>query len=201
VEREADLLPIGYFHIIFTLPAEIAGIAGQNKATLYNLLFQVASETMMTIAADPRHLGARIGITSVLHTWGAAMRHHFRIHVLVPGSAASLDGRRWISSRPAFLPPVRALGALFRRLFPTRLIKLHGAGQLAFFGNQASSAAHRLFLHHLPRVRKKRWMVYTKPPFTRPEAVLTYVSCYTHRIAISNRRLTAYVKAEPAYLK
>jgi hypothetical protein len=158
-EREADLLPIGYFHVVFTLPTEVADIAGQNKAVVYDLLFRTASETMMTIAADPRHLGAHIGITAVLHTWGSAMTHHPHIHMIVPGGGISLDGRRWISSRPAFLLPVRVLGALFRRKFLTRLIELHRAGRLAFFGTQAGLADHRPFLRHLAAVRKKRCRV------------------------------------------
>ena len=191
-EREADLLPVGYFHVVFTLPAEIADIAWQNKAVVYDLLFRAASETMMTIAADPKHLGARIGITAVLHTWGSAMTHHPHIHMIVPGGGISLDGRRWISSRPAFLLPVRVLGALFRRLFLTRLIELHDAGKLVFFGAQADLADRRRFLRHLAPVRKKRWVVYAKAPFAGPEAVLAYLSRYTHRVAISNQRLIAY---------
>jgi hypothetical protein len=191
-EREADLLPVGYFHVVFTLPAEVADIAWQNKAVVYDLLFRAAAETMMTIAADPRHLGARIGITAVLHTWGSAMTHHPHVHMIVPGGGISDDDRRWISSRSAFLLPVRVLGALFRRLFLTRLIELHTAGRLAFFGTQAGLADHRLFLRHLAAVRRKRWVVYTKPPFTGPEAVLAYLSRYTHRVAISNQRLLAF---------
>ncbi len=167
-EREADLLPVGYFHVVFTLPTELADIAVQNKAIVYDLLFRAASETMMTIAADPKHLGASIGITAVLHTWGSAMTHHPHIHMIVPGGGISLDGQRWISSRPAFLLPVRVLGSLFRRLFLTRLIELHKAGQLAFFGAQAGLADHRLFLRHLAAVRKKRFVVYAKPPFAGP---------------------------------
>ena len=191
-EREADLLPVGYFHVVFTLPTEIADIAGQNKAVVYDLLFRAASETMMTIAADAKHLGARIGITAVLHTWGSAMTHHPHIHMIVPGGGISLDGRRWISSRPAFLLPVRVLGMLFRRLFLTRLIELQEAGRLAFFGTQAGLADRRLFLRHLAGVRKKRWVVYARPPFSGPEAVLAYLSRYTHRVAISNTRLIAF---------
>jgi hypothetical protein len=191
-EREADLLPVGYFHVVFTLPAEIADIAWQNKAIVYDLLFRAASETMMTIAADPKHLGARIGITAVLHTWGSAMTHHPHIHMIVPGGGISLDGRQWISSRPAFLLPVRVLGMLFRRLFLTRLIEFHAAGRLAFFGTQAGLADRRPFLRHLAAVRKKRFVVYAKPPFSGPEAVLAYLSRYTHRVAISNRRLIAF---------
>jgi hypothetical protein len=194
-EREADLLPVGYFHVVFTLPAEIGDIAWQNKAVVYDLLFRVASETMMTIAADPKHLGARIGITAVLHTWGSAMTHHPHVHMIVPGGGISLDGRRWISSRPAFLLPVRVLGALFRRLFLTRLIALHEAGKLAFFGAQADLADPRRFLHHLAPLWKKRWVVYAKAPFAGPEAVLAYLSLYTHRVAISNGRLIAFDEA------
>ena len=169
-------MPVGYFHVVFTLPAEIADIAWQNKAVVYNLLFRAASETMMTIAADPRHLGARIGATAVLHTWGSAMTHHPHIHMIVPGGGISLDGRRWISSRPAFLLSVRVLGALFRRLFQTRLIALHEAGKLAFFGARADLADRRRFLRHLAPLRKKRWVVYAKAPFSGPETVLAYLS-------------------------
>ena len=193
-EREADLLPVGYFHVVFTLPAEIAEIAFQNKAVVYGLLFRTASQTMMTIAADQNHLGARIGITAVLHTWGSAMTHHPHVHMIVPGGGISPDGQRWISSRPAFLLPVRVLGALFRRLFLTRLIELHQAGRLAFFGTLAGLADRRRFLRHLAPVRKRRWVVYAKPPFAGPEAVLAYLSRYTHRVAISNRRLIAFDK-------
>jgi len=191
-EREADLLPVGYFHVVFTLPAEVADIAYQNKAVLYDLLFRAASETMLMIAADPKHLGARIGITAVLHSWGSAMTHHPHVHMIVPGGGIALDGTRWISSRPAFLLPVRVLGKLFRRLFLTRLIQLHEAGQLTFFGSSAHLAERRAFLRHLAPVRKKCWVVYAKPPFAGPQAVLAYLSRYTHRVAISNRRLIAF---------
>jgi hypothetical protein len=191
-EREADLLPVGYFHVVFTLPAEVADIAFQNKATIYDLLFRVASETMLTIAADPKHLGARIGITAVLHTWGSSMTHHPHVHMIVPGGGIASDGSRWISSRPAFLLPVRVLGKLFRRLFLTRLIALHEAGRLAFFGALARLIERRAFLRHLAPIRKKRWVVYAKAPFAGPEAVLAYLSRYTHRVAISNRRLIRF---------
>jgi Putative transposase/Transposase zinc-binding domain len=191
-EREADLLPVGYFHVVFTLPAEIADIAFQNKALIYDLLFKAASETMMTIAGDPKHLGARIGITAVLHTWGSAMTHHPHVHMIVPGGGIAPDGTRWISSRPACLLPVHVLGSLFRRLFLTRLIALHQNGKLGFFGHLAHLADRRAFLRHLSPVRKKRWVVYAKPPFGGPEAVLAYLSRYTHRVAISNRRLIAF---------
>jgi hypothetical protein len=191
-EREADLLPVGYFHVVFTLPAEVTDIAFQNKALLYDLLFKAASETMLTIAADPKHLGARIGITAVLHTWGSAMTHHPHVHMIVPGGGIALDGSRWISSRPAFLLPVRVLGKLFRRLFLTRLLALHDAGRLGFFGSLVHLAVRRAFLHYLAPVRTKHWVVYAKPPFAGPEAVLAYLSRYTHRVAVSNRRLIAF---------
>jgi len=189
--READLLPVGYFHVVFTLPAEIADIAAQNKAMIYDLLFRAASQTMLTIAADRRRLGARIGITAVLHSWGSALTHHPHLHMIVPGGGISLDGQRWVSSRPAFLLPVRVLGSLFRRLFLTRLLELHTAGRLQFFGKQTSLADAQLFRRHLASVRKKPWIVYAKPPFAGPAAVLAYLSRYTHRVAISNRRLIA----------
>jgi hypothetical protein len=191
-EREADLLPVGYFHVVFTLPAEIADIAYQNKAVVYDLLFKAASETMLTIAADRKHLGARIGITAVLHTWGSAMTHYPHVHMIVPGGGIARDEARWISSRPAFLLPVRVLGKLFRRLFLTRLLALHDAGRLFFRGNAAPLADRRAFLRHLAPVRKKRWVVYAKPPFAGPQAVLAYLSRYTHRVAISNRRLISF---------
>jgi Putative transposase/Transposase zinc-binding domain len=194
-ERQADLLPVGYFHVVFTLPAELADVAFQNKAGVYDLLFRAASETMLAIAADPKHLGARIGITAVLHTWGSAMTHHPHIHMILPGGGISLDGSRWISSRPAFLLPVRVLGKLFRRLFLTRLLALHDAGRLAFFGSMAHLADRHAFLRHLAPVRKKRWVVYAKPPFAGPEAVLAYLSRYTHRVAIANSRLIAFSQA------
>jgi hypothetical protein len=190
--READLLPVGYFHVVFTLPAEVAAIAFHNKAVIYDLLFRAASDTMLTIAADPKHLGARIGMTAVLHSWGSALTHHPHIHMVVPGGGISLDGERWISARPAFLLPVRVLGALFRRLFLTRLLALYDAGRLAFYGGLASLAERRAFLRHLSPVRKKRWVVYAKPPFAGPEAVLAYLSRYTHRVAISSSRLIRF---------
>jgi hypothetical protein len=194
-KREADLLPVGYFHVVFTLPAEVADMASQNKAVVYDLLFRAASEAMMTIAADPKHLGARIGITAVLHTWGSALTHHPHVHMIVPGGGIAPDGKRWISSRPAFLLPVRVLGKLFRRLFLTRLTALHDAGRLAFFGSLAHLANRRAFLRHLSPVRKKRWVVYAKPPFAGPEAVLADLSRYTHRVAISSRRLISFNEA------
>ena len=193
--READLLPVGYFHVVFTLPAEVADIAFHNKTVVYDLLFRAASATMLTIAADPKHLGARIGITAVLHTWGSAMTHHPHVHMIVPGGGVAPGGKRWISSRPAFLLPVRVLGRLFRRLFLTQLLALYDARRLSFFGTMAPLADRRTFLRHLSPARKKHWVVYAKPPFAGPEAVLAYLSRYTHRVAISNRRLLAFDEA------
>jgi hypothetical protein len=194
-EREADLLPVGYFHVVFTLPAEIAEVAFPNKAAVYDLLFRAASETMMTIAADPKHLGARIGITAVLHTWGSAMTHHPHIHMIVPGGGLSRDGARWIASRPGFLLPVRVLAKLFRRLFLAGLIALHDAGRLRFFGSNAGLDDRHAFVRHLAPLRTKRWVVYAKPPFAGPEAVLAYLARYTHRVAISNSRLVSFDEA------
>ena len=170
-------------------------MAFQNKAVVYDLLFQAASETMLRIAADPKHLGARIGITAVLHTWGSALTHHPHVHMVVPGGGIALDRQRWIASRPAFLLPVRVLGKLFRGVFLSRLLALYDAGRLVFFGGLAPLAERRAFLRHLAPVRKKRWAVYAKPPFAGPEAVLAYLSRYTHRVALSNRRLLAFDEA------
>ena len=164
--------------MVFTLPAEIADIAFHNKAEVYDLLFRVAAETMLTIAADPRHLGARIGVTAVLHSWGSAMTHHPHIHMIVPGGGISLDGERWVSSRARFLLPVRVLAKLFRRLFLDNLQQLHASGRLRFFGGHIGLSERRAFLRHLAPVRKKRWVVYSKPPFSGPEAVLAYLSRY-----------------------
>ena len=177
--READLLPVGYFHLVFTLPAEIADLAYQNKAVLYDLLFRAASETTLTIAADPKHLGARIGITAVLHTWGSAMTHHPHVHMIVPGGGISLDGARWVACRPGFLLPVRVLSRLFRRLFLDQLAAAHAGGSLQFFGDLASLAEPEAFQALLAPLRKKNWFVYAKPPFAGPDAVLAYLARYT----------------------
>ncbi|HEX7198905.1 MAG TPA: IS91 family transposase, partial [Dongiaceae bacterium] len=189
--READLLPVGYFHLVFTLPAELAPIAYQNKSVVYDLLFRAAAETLLTIAADSRHLGARIGATAVLHSWGSAMIHHPHIHMIVPGGGISLDSTRWVHCRPGFLLPVHVLSHLFRRLFLSRLVDTHAAGRLAFFGDLDSLRRREAFAAHLAPLRRKNWFVYAKPPFTGPEAVLAYLARYTHRVAISNSRLVA----------
>ena len=187
--RQADLLPVGYFHLVFTLPAEIAPIAYQNKAVVYDLLFRATAETLLTIAADPRHLGARIGFTAVLHSWGSAMTHHPHLHMIVPGGGISLDNTHWVPCRPGFLLPVRVLSRLFRRLFLTGLANAHAAGRLAFFGEIEGLRRPEAFAAHLAPLRKKNWFVYAKPPFAGPEAVLAYLARYTHRVAISNSRL------------
>jgi len=188
-EREAELLPVPYCHVVFTLPAAIADIAYQNKALVYDLLFKASAETLITIAADPKHLGAHIGITSVLHTWGSALTHHPHVHMIVPGGGISLDGSRWVSCRPGFFLPVRVLSRLFRRLFLERLTAAHQ--KLAFFGNHAPLANVQAFAAYLAPLRKTEWVVYSKRPFGGPSAVLAYLSRYTHRVAISNSRLIA----------
>jgi hypothetical protein len=188
-ERQAELLPVGYFHIVFTLPAAIADIAYYNKRLVYDLLMRVSAETTLTIAADPKHLGARIGITSVLHTWGSAMTHHPHVHMIVPGGGIALDGERWVACRPGFFLPVRVLAKLFRRRFLDKLAAAHAAGRLRFFGDHAHLAGPRAFAAFLKPLRKTKWFVYAKRPFAGPEAVLAYLSRYTHRVAISNRRL------------
>jgi Putative transposase/Transposase zinc-binding domain len=188
--REAELLPVPYFHVVFTLPAAIADIAYQNKAVIYDILFKVSAETLITIAGDPKHLGARVGITSVLHTWGSALTHHPHIHMIVPGGGISLDGQRWVPCRPGFFLPVRVLSRLFRRLFLERLTAAHQ--QLQFFGQHATLANAQAFATYLKPLRKTEWVVYSKRPFGGPEAVLAYLSRYTHRVAISNSRLIAF---------
>ena len=190
--REAELLPVEYYHVVFTLPAPIADIAYQNKAIVYTILFKAAAETLIAIAADPKHLGARIGLTAVLHTWGAALTHHPHVHCIVPGGGLSPDGSRWIGCRPGFFLPVRVLSRLFRRLFLDKLVAAHEAGHLHFFGNHRPLADARAFAVTLSPWRKAEWVVYAKRPFADPDAVLAYLSRYTHRIAISNSRLMAF---------
>jgi putative transposase/transposase-like zinc-binding protein len=190
-EREAELLPLPYFHLVFTLPAAIADIAYQNKGVIYDLLFKASSEALLTIAADPKHLGARVGILSVLHTWGSALTHHPHVHMIVPGGGFSLDGERWISSRPRFFLPVRVLSRLFRRLFLKKLVAAHAAGELRFFNGHAALADLQNFSAFVAPLRKSEWVVYSKRPFGGPEEVLRYLARYTHRVAISNRRLIA----------
>jgi hypothetical protein len=190
-EREAELLPVPYYHVVFTLPAAIADIAYQNKAVIYDLLFKASSETMLTIAADPKRLGARIGVLSVLHTWGSALTHHPHVHMIVPGGGISRDGSKWVACRPRFLFPVEVLSQLFRRLFLEKLVAAHRAGELQFFGNHSSLTQHKAFSAFLAPLRNSKWVVYCKRPFGGPKQVLRYLARYTHRVAISNRRLIA----------
>jgi hypothetical protein len=188
-EREAELLPVPYFHVVFSLPAAIGDIAYQNKAVVYDLLMKVSADVMLTIAADPKHLGAKIAITSVLHTWGSALMHHPHVHMIVPGGGISDDGSRWIRASAKFLLPVRVLSALFRRRMIEALVVAHKAGRLVFFGELAAFAEARAFADHLEPLKQKKWHVYAKRPFGGPTAVLAYLARYTHRVAISNRRL------------
>jgi Putative transposase/Transposase zinc-binding domain len=190
--READLLPVPYYHLVFTLPAAIADIAYQNKAVVYDLLFKASAETLTTIAADPKHLGARVGITSVLHTWGSALTHHPHVHMIVPGGGISLDGERWVACRKGFFLPVRVLSRLFRRLFLDKLLAAHQTNRLKFFGHYAALADPQALAAHLAPLRRAEWVVYAKRPFGGPQAVLAYLSRYTHRVAIANSRLIAF---------
>jgi hypothetical protein len=187
--RQADLLPVDYYHLVFTLPAPIRDIAWYNKAVVYGLLFKAAAETLCTIAADPKHLGARVGATLVLHTWGSAMTHHPHVHGIVPGGGLSLDGERWVACRPGFFLPVRVLSRLFRRLFLEQLGDAHRAGKLQFFGDHWKLADAKAFGDWLRPLHQCEWVVYAKRPFAGPEAVLAYLSRYTHRVAIANSRL------------
>ena len=190
--RQADLLPVEYYHVVFTLPAPISDLAYQNKAALYGLLFDVAAEVLQTIAADPKHLGARIGATLVLHTWGSALTHHPHVHAVVPGGGLAPDGETWVSCRPGFFLPVRVLSRLMRRRFLEELQRLHDSGKLNFFGVHAGLADPQAFKAWLAPLRKIEWVVYAKKPFAGPSAVLAYLSRYTHRVAISNSRLIAF---------
>src|SRR5574338_704823 len=193
--RQADLLPVEYYHVVFTLPAPISAIAYTNKALIYGLLFEVAAETLTTIAADPKHLGAHIGSTLVLHTWGSALTHHPHVHGIVPGGGLAADGERWVACRPGFFLPVRVLSRLFRRRFLEELGRAHRAGRLQFFGEEAALAEPAAFAAWLAPLTRCEWVVYAKRPFAGPAAVLAYLSRYTHRVAISNSRLVALNEA------
>jgi hypothetical protein len=189
--RQADLLPVEYYHVVFTLPAPIADIAYQNKVAIYGLLFDIAAEVLLTIAADAKHLGARIGATLVLHTWGSALTHHPHVHGIVPGGGIAADGKTWIACRPGFFLPVRVLSRLFRRRFLEGLQQLHRTERLRFFGEHAALQDTKVFDEWLAPMRRCEWVVYAKRPFAGPQAVLAYLSRYTHRVAISNSRLVA----------
>ena len=190
--REAELLPVSYFHVVFTVPTQIGDIAYQNKAVLYNLLLKTASETLLTIGADPKHLGARLGLTGVLHTWGSAMSHHPHAHFIVPGGGLSLDGNTWVASRDDFLVHVKVLSARFRRVFLDKLLALYREGRLSFFGKLSALQHPRAFKRLIARLRHRKWYVHARAPFAGPKAVLAYLSRYTHRVAIANSRLIAF---------
>ena len=190
-DREAELLPVPYFHVVYTLPSELRDIAYQNKSVIYNLLMKAAAETTLAIAADPKRLGARIGFTAVLHTWGSALTHHPHVHMIVPGGGISFDGARWVASRSDFLVHINVLADLFRGKLLAMLVAAHDASQLTFFNTLAGLADQKTFKRFIAPLRRIQWVVYCKAPFAGPEQVLRYLSRYTHRVAISNRRLVA----------
>lgn len=187
--REAELLPVPYFHVVFTLPAKIGAIAYQNKAKVYGLLFKAAAETLTTIATDRKHLGAEIGFITVLHTWGQSLDHHPHVHCIVPGGGISPDGTRWVPCKPGFFLPVRVLSRLFRRLFLQYLDAAFAAGELAFFTDLAGLTEPAAFAAYLAPLRTQEWVVYAKRPFAGPKQVLGYLARYTHRVAIADSRL------------
>jgi hypothetical protein len=197
--RQAELLPVPYFHVVFTLPAPVAEIAFQNKERIYAILFRTAAETLRTIAADPRHLGAEIGLVAVLHTWGQNLHHHPHVHCVVPGGGPSPDGTRWIGCRPGFFLPVRVLSRVFRRLFLGELHAAFKAGNLGFFGDLANLAQPATFIRKLRELRRVEWVIYAKPPFGGPEQVLAYLGRYTHRVAIANSRLVSVTDTGVAF--
>jgi hypothetical protein len=187
--RQTELLDCEYFHVVFTVPEEIAALGYQNKEVIYSILFQTVSQTLRTIAADPKHLGAEIGFFAVLHTWGQNLLFHPHLHCVVAGGGLAPEGGRWVSCRPGFFLPVRVLSRLFRRLFLKLLQKAYESGKLHFFSSLESLHELGAFLRYLSPIRKKEWVVYSKPPFAGPQQVLDYVGRYTHRVAISNDRI------------
>jgi hypothetical protein len=198
-ERQAELLPVPYFHVVFTVPAQVAEIAFHNKAAVYAILFKAASEALRVAAADPKHLGAEIGVVSVLHTWGQNLRHHPHVHCVVPGGGLSRDGQHWVACRPGFFLPVRVLSRLFRRLFLEHLREAFEAGQLHFFSDLADLADPVVFSAHLAGLRRIEWVVYAKPPFGGPAQVLAYLGRYTHRVAIANSRLVSLEQGKVSF--
>ena len=198
-DRQAELLPVEYFHVVFTMPQEIAAIAYQNKAVVYDMLFRATAETLRTIAADPRHLGAEIGFIAILHTWGQNLLHHPHLHCVVPGGGLSPDGQRWVACRPGFFLPVRVLSRLFRRLFIAQLRSAFDGGQLRFFHGLAALQDTGAFARYLAPVTRAEWVVYAKAPFGGPERVLEYLGRYTHRVAIANSRLVEFDNGEVAF--
>ena len=198
-DRQAEVLPVEYFHVVFTLPQEIAAIAYQNKAVVYDMLFRATAETLRIIAGDPKHLGAEIGFIAILHTWGQNLMHHPHLHCVVPGGGISPDGERWISCRPGFFLPVRVLSRLFRRLFLEHLRRAFDADALHFFNALASLQEAGAFADYLAPVARAEWVVYAKPPFGGPDQVLAYLGRYTHRVAIANSRLLSFDDDEVAF--
>ncbi len=198
-ERRAEVIAAEYFHVVFTLPEEIAAIAYQNKAVVYDLLFRATAKTLRTIAADPKHLGAQIGFIALLHTWGQNLQHHPHLHCVVPGGGLSADGERWISCRPGFFLPVRVLSRLFRRLFLEQLQQAFDSGELRFFNRLEALAAPLAFARYLAPARRTEWVVYAKAPFGGPQQVLEYLGRYTHRVAISNNRLIDFADGEVTF--
>ena len=199
IARQAELLPVPYFHVVFTLPAPLAEIAFQNKERVYAILFKAAAETLRTIGADPKHLGAELGIVAVLHTWGQNLHHHPHVHCVVPGGGPSLDGTRWVACRPGFFLPVRVLASLFRRLFLDALRAAFQGGDLGFFGELADLAQPATFTRRLRELRRVNWVVYAKAPFGGPAQVLAYLGRYTHRVAIANSRLVNLTDGEVSF--
>jgi hypothetical protein len=197
--RQAELLPVPYFHVVFTVPAPVAEIAFQNKEAVYAILFRSAAETLRTIAADLKHLGAEVGLVAVLHTWGQNLHHHPHVHCVVPGGGPAPDGTRWIGCRPGFFLPVRVLSRLFRRLFLDQLRAAFEAGTLRFFSDLAGLTEPSAFTRRLRELRRIEWVVYAKPPFGGPSQVLAYLGRYTHRVAIANSRLVRITDAEVGF--
>jgi Putative transposase/Transposase zinc-binding domain len=197
--RKLELLPVEYFHVVFTLPEPIAQVALQNKTVVYNILFRASAETLLTIAGDPQHLGAGIGFFSVLHTWGQNLLHHPHLHCVVPGGGLSPDQQSWIACRPGFFLPVRVLSRLFRRLFLEQLQKAFDQGQLQFFGDLEPLQEVQAFTRHLAPLKEAEWVVYAKPPFGGPQQVLEYLGRYTHRVVISNQRLLAVENGQVSF--
>jgi hypothetical protein len=198
-ERQAELLPTQYFHVVFTMPPAVAEIAFQNKPIVYGILFKAAAETLRAIAADPKHLGAEIGLVAVLHTWGQNLHHHPHVHCVVPGGGPSLDGTCWVSCRPGFFLPVRVLSRLYRRLFLESLQAAFETGELGFFGELAHVREPAAFAKLIGEMSQIEWVVYAKPPFGGPEQVLAYLGRYTHRVAIANSRLVAIEDGQVAF--
>ncbi len=194
--RKEELLPVEYFHVVFTLPQQIAALALQNQAAVYNILFQATAETLTTIAGDGKHLGADIGFFAILHTWGQNLMNHPHLHCVVPGGGLSADRNRWVSCRTGFFLPVRVLSRLFRRLFLQKLFKAHRKGRLQFFTSLEALSDPAHFRRYLAPLRRTEWVVYSKPPFGGPATVLEYLGRYTHRVAISNQRLLSLAQDE-----